>query len=71
MSKIDFLEIELSDLKTQLGWYIQENDRLKKQLQQKDEELKTLQVRSAKIIKNVYLLRTEVRDAFIKNDVLW
>lgn len=71
MSKVEFLEREIVDLQSQLAWYIQQNDKLNKQLSDKDAELKTLQRRSAEIVKNVYTLRTQVRDAFIENDKLW
>ena len=68
---IEFLEMEVVDLKSQLAWYHEENKKLRAEVQRKNAEMTSLELRSAEIIKNVYALRTEVRDAFIRNDKLW
>jgi len=68
---IDFLEMEVADLKSQLAWYREENKKLRTEVQRKNAEMTSLELRSAEIIKNAHTLRTEVRDAFIRNDKLW
>jgi len=70
-TKIDFLEMQVADLKSQLAWYHEQNKKLTAEVQRKNAEMTSLELRSAEIIKNVHTLRTEVRDVFIRNDKLW
>jgi uncharacterized coiled-coil DUF342 family protein len=71
MSKVEFLEREIVDLQSQIAYYVEQTRKLTAEVQRKNAEMTSLELRSAEIIKNVHALRTEVRDVFIRNDKLW
>lgn len=70
-TKISFLEMQIADLESQIAWYEQQNKKLTAEVQRKNAEMTSLELRSAEIIKNVYNLRTKLRNAFVENDKLW
>jgi predicted RNase H-like nuclease (RuvC/YqgF family) len=69
--KIEFLEMKIADLESQLAWYEEQNKKLRAEVQRKNAEMTSLELRSAEIIKNSYDLRIKLRNVFIENDKQW
>lgn len=69
MSNLDFIKLENADLKTQIAYYKQQNEKLTKELIEKNEQVKLHKEKVDDLIQYIYTVRSKIRDVMLDNKI--
>ena len=69
MSNFDFIKLENADLKSQIAYYKQQNEKLTKELSEKHEQVKLHKEKVDDLIQNIYNIRSKLRDVMLDNKI--